>query len=61
MFTEVIAINGNTFDFNKLRDVYYGSCHCISVDTDMETYVDIEALEEECLDEFIKELGETYG
>ena len=50
-----------TFDkWNEVRDIYLGSCHCTSITTDMEETVEVEALNQKCLDDLCakyKEIG----
>lgn len=36
-------------DWNKVRSVYCSSCHCTAITTDMESYIEVEALTEDCL------------
>ena len=43
-------------DWTKVYEVRKGGCYCLSLTTDLETYLEVKGSEEECVDEFIKEL-----
>ena len=62
MITKIIdGLHGT--DWAKVYEVRKGGCYCLSLTTDLETYLEVEGSEEECVDEFIKELksnGLTY-
>lgn len=50
-------------DWTKVYEVRKQGCYCLSLTTDLESYLEIDGSEEECVDEFIKELksnGLTY-
>lgn len=55
MITKVFY-NPNQIDWNKVVEIRKSSCYCLSLKTDLETYLEVEGSEEECVDEFIKEL-----
>ena len=43
-------------DWTKVYEVRKEGCYCLSLTTDLESYLEVEGCEEECVDEFIKEL-----
>lgn len=43
-------------DWTKVYEVRKQGCYCLSLTTDLESYLEVEGSEEECVDEFIKEL-----
>lgn len=55
-FTKLLVIP-SSFNLNReiLNSTYKASCHCTSITTDLETYIEVESLEKECLDELCKD------
>lgn len=50
-------------DWNKVRFEYTASCYCTAITTDMESYIEVEALEQNCLHslcEALTKLGFEY-
>lgn len=48
-----------TFEaWDQVRFHYTASCYCTSIVTDMESYIEVEAMEEKCLDELCKSFAE---
>lgn len=43
-------------NWTKVYEVRKEGCYCLSLKTDLESYLEVEGSEEECVDEFIKEL-----
>lgn len=41
-------------NWKEVRFQYTASCYCTSIMTDMESYIEVEALEEDCLNELCK-------
>ncbi len=47
-------------NWQQVKDIYDASCHCTSITTDMEETVEVEALNQKCLDDLCakyKEIG----
>lgn len=61
-FTRTVALPHSltpTFDkWSEVRECYLGSCHCTSIMTDLESYIEVEALEADCLAELCQSLTE---
>lgn len=55
MITKIIDGLHET-DWTKVYEVRKEGCYCLSLTTDLETYLEVKGSEEECVDEFIKEL-----
>lgn len=41
-------------DWNKVWYIRLGCCYCLALDTDLETYLEIEGHDHGCVDEYIK-------
>lgn len=51
-------------DWGEVRSQYTASCICTSIMTDLESYIEVEALELDCLEQLCKrfqELGFEYN
>ena len=44
--------------WSEVRECYLGSCHCTSIMTDLESYIEVEALELDCLEQLCKSFQE---
>lgn len=55
MTTPIIRVLNIPSSFNLnweiLNNIYKASCHCTAITTDLETYIEVEALQQDCLDE----------
>lgn len=50
--TKLLVIPSSfNLNWEILNNTYKASCQCTSITTDLESYVEVEALEQECLDE----------
>lgn len=50
-------------DWNKVHSAYTSSCMCTAINTDMESYIEVEALDLNCLQELCEQfvqLGFEY-
>lgn len=57
------AFVGSFEDWNKVRFEYTASCYCTAITTDMESYIEVEAMEQDCLHslcEALVDLGFEY-
>ena len=43
-------LEGNFKKWNDVHFCYMSSCYCTAITTDMESYIEVEAMEENCLD-----------
>ena len=42
----------NTFkEWDEVRNIYTSSCHCTSITTDLESYITLEAMTQDCIDD----------
>lgn len=50
--TKVLNIPSSfNLNWEILNNTYKSSCHCTAITTDLETYIEVEALQQDCLDQ----------
>ncbi|MBQ0114084.1 MAG: hypothetical protein KBT03_13220 [Bacteroidales bacterium] len=49
MIKKVFSLPSNV-DYNKIVDLKYSSCYCLTLSSDLESYLEIEGHDNECVD-----------